>query len=309
MRLFGRAVVVYLVRALMVSVTPAARGDAPHGDPKDIDPTSQPSNAQPLVACPSRSGRHHDAGPIRFGGDQERFRCRQRGSTQRSRRSEVVGCSAPQNRHGRRDGAVVEGRTDARTGTKDRLGRVDRERPGPYGVRALMDVRQMQLRLRVGLGSLLILWLSACQTPVPIPATLYTPEVAGIVTAVTPGPARIRMYTMTDGTVVTIDGAKATEIKGSGNASVGDLLLTDHTSTWLSSLRTASPGVAPAGCFYLPAAGVDDGDHIKFTNGLRLPKAAQFDPGLGHATPGGEYGIPEFAFCVDASGAVTKYGV
>jgi hypothetical protein len=49
----------------------------------------------------------------------------------------------------------------------------------------------------------------------------------------------------------------------------------------------------------------DSPDHIKFTNGLRLPKAATFDPGLGHD---GVYQLRGVAFCVDSSGAVTRYG-
>jgi hypothetical protein len=133
-------------------------------------------------------------------------------------------------------------------------------------------------------------------------------EVVGLVTAVTPGAARIRMYTLSDGTVVTIDGAKATDVKGSGNASVGDLVLTDHAGTWLSSLRISTNADAPPGCFGLLVSGVDDGDYIKFTNGLRLPKAAHFDHGLALGTFGTEYGTG-LTFCVDASGAVTRYGI
>jgi len=171
-----------------------------------------------------------------------------------------------------------------------------------------MDVRLMQLRLRVGLGSLLILFLSACQPAVPIPATLYTPDIAGIVTVVAPGNGRIIMFTLADGTVVTIDGAKSTVIKGSGNASIGDLLLTDHTFTWMSSLRISGNIDALAGCFELRNSGVDDGDYIKFTNGLRLRKASDFDPGIAHESKNGLYDYPQAAFCVDAAGVATSYG-
>ena len=101
-----------------------------------------------------------------------------------------------------------------------------------------------------------------------------------MINAVDRGPGRVTMFTLADGTVVTTDFAKATVVvKGSGNASVGDLLLTDHTSTWLSSLRINSNADAPAGCFDLPNSGVDDGNYIKFTTGLRLRKASDFDPG------------------------------
>lgn len=63
-------------------------------------------------------------------------------------------------------------------------------------------------------------------------------------------------------------------------------------------------GLAPAGCFDLPNSGVDDGDYIKFTNGLRLKKGTNFDPGRAQ---NGIYQIPQVGVCVDSSGAVTKY--
>jgi hypothetical protein len=104
----------------------------------------------------------------------------------------------------------------------------------------------MQFQLRAGLDSLSLILMSACQPALPIPQTLHTPEVVGVVAVVTPGANRIRTFTLTDGATVAIDGAKSTEIKGSGNASVGDLLLTDHTTSWISSLRLNSND-APAG--------------------------------------------------------------
>jgi hypothetical protein len=162
----------------------------------------------------------------------------------------------------------------------------------------------MQPRLRAGLASLSVFLMCACQPAVSIPASLYTPEVAGVVSAVTPGTGRTSTFTLTDGTVVTIDGARSSVVKGSGNASVGDLLLTDHTTAWMSSLRIDTNADAPPGCFDLPNSGVDDGDYIKFTNGLRLRRAADFDPGRAQ---NGVYQIPQVGFCVNSSGAVTKY--
>jgi hypothetical protein len=60
----------------------------------------------------------------------------------------------------------------------------------------------------------------------------------------------------------------------------------------------------PPGCFDLLLGGVDDGDHIKFENGLRLPKAAGFDPGRAKT---GVYQIPLVGFCINSFGAVTRY--
>jgi hypothetical protein len=72
----------------------------------------------------------------------------------------------------------------------------------------------------------------------------------------------------------------------------------------MSALRTDPVPQAPPGCFGLPAAGLDDGDHIKFDNGLRLPKAASFDPGPAR---NGVYDWPQHTFCVDAAGKVMLY--
>jgi hypothetical protein len=166
----------------------------------------------------------------------------------------------------------------------------------------------MQLRLRAGLVSLGAILLSACQPALPIPATLHTPEVVGVVAAVTPGADRITTFALSDGATVTIDGAKSTVIKGSGNGSIGDLLLTDQASSWMSSLRVNSNADAPAGCFDLPNGGVDDGDYIKFTNGLRLRKAADFDPGIARQSTNGLYDYPQVTFCVDSTGSVASYG-
>ena len=111
---------------------------------------------------------------------------------------------------------------------------------------------------------------------------------------------------MTDGTSVTIDYAIAKVIDGSGNGDAGDLLLTDDPPTWATALRIPS-GEHPPGCFLLATNGVDDGDHIKFGNGLRLPKAATFNAGI-YAPTNGEYNYPQVTFCVDDAGFVTSYG-
>lgn len=125
-----------------------------------------------------------------------------------------------------------------------------------------------------------------------------------MVTAATRDAGSITMFSLADGSQVTLDGAKYTYINGGGNASVGDLLLTDQAATWMSSLRINRNADAPPGCFDLLEGGIDDGGYIKFEGGLRLPKAADFDPG---AAQNGVYQIPLVGFCVDSSGAVTKY--
>jgi hypothetical protein len=157
---------------------------------------------------------------------------------------------------------------------------------------------------RAGPILLIAVGLFACQPSVSIPATVYTPTIAGVVATTTQGPGRTNVYTLADGTSVTIDYAVTKALDGSGNGSVGDLLLTDDSSAFMSSLRIdPNPDLRP-GCFGLRENGVDDGDHIKIANGLRLPKAADFDQGQAHD---GVYQIPLHAFCVDDIGEVTLY--
>ena len=128
--------------------------------------------------------------------------------------------------------------------------------------------------------------MCACQPALLIPATVHTPEIVSIIAAVTPGADRIGTYLLTDSATVTIDGAKSTVIKGSGNASVGDLLLTDHASSWMPIATEFGRRQSP-GCFDLPNAGVDVGDYVKFTNGLRLRKLSTSIQGSHVRTPTG----------------------
>lgn len=164
----------------------------------------------------------------------------------------------------------------------------------------------MQSRLRVGFAPLLAfaLTLAACQPSVVIPPTLYTPTIVGVVAATTQGPGQTTVFTFADGTTATVDYAIAQVLDGSGAGGAGELVLTDGLSTFVSYLRLDPSLDAPPGCFGLRANGLDDGDHIKIGNGLRLPKAAAFDPGQAHD---GVYQIPLHSFCVDSEGEVTLY--
>lgn len=62
------------------------------------------------------------------------------------------------------------------------------------------------------------------------------------------------------------------------------------------------------GCFLIEDKGRDEGDRILFDNGLRLPKAADFEAGYNDKgrTGGGPAGRARF--CTNASGEVVTYG-
>jgi hypothetical protein len=96
------------------------------------------------------------------------------------------------------------------------------------------------------------------------------------------------------------------EILLGGEPIVGELLLLGSDpdgGQWVAGL-SLSPNVNEPGCFWLTVDGRDAGDWIESTNGLRLPKASDFHPGL---TRGGEYTSERGSFCLNGDGEVTGY--
>ena len=63
--------------------------------------------------------------------------------------------------------------------------------------------------------------------------------------------------------------------------------------------------VDPDGYHFLGEPAVDDGSHILFLNGLRLPKTPEFDPGT---IDDGAFPSAWESFCITAAGAVFGYG-
>lgn len=117
-------------------------------------------------------------------------------------------------------------------------------------------------------------------------------------------------YDLDTGETVVIDVDDATMLDGSrlGSDPGGTLLFYGAgDDPWYLGL--ASFAEIPD-CYYLRAAGVDDDTHIVFDNGLRLPKADDFD---GQGWPqNGRYdlevaGGDVAAFCINPRGEVTEY--
>jgi len=93
-----------------------------------------------------------------------------------------------------------------------------------------------------------------------------------------------------------------------GGPGPGNLLLSgvDRSGrTWLIGLPFDEVG-RPAGCFRLFATGIGVDGWIDMSNGLRLRKAADFDPGT---TKDERYATEQSAFCVNSRGEVTSYGI
>lgn len=66
-----------------------------------------------------------------------------------------------------------------------------------------------------------------------------------------------------------------------------------------ASLRLSTDG------YYLDEPARDDGSHIVFRSGLRLPKAPEFDPG---ANDDGRFPSFREGFCINSAGEVVGYG-
>lgn len=164
----------------------------------------------------------------------------------------------------------------------------------------------------------LLLLVTSCARHVPGP---YTPETAGVVVSSQWIEASsVSRFVLHDGSVVeadTSDGSR-TEIVRQAGPPEGDLLLSGSTPNgqWLAFIPPASltRSDLPPDCFSVSAYGTDEGEWIQTDIGLRLRKAATFDPGLLPDRPGGyaptarpglRYEGAGQVFCLNQDGLVT----
>jgi hypothetical protein len=137
-------------------------------------------------------------------------------------------------------------------------------------------------------------------------AEVLTPTTAGVVTKVARLAGRNVAYYLTSGQVVEVDLATADLTRG--DAGEGMLLLTGTEGggrTWLEGLYRNTAADVPGGCFQLMTTGVGNGDSIDFSNGLRLRKAPDFDPG---PASNDRYEFERVSFCINHRGEVLSYG-
>lgn len=140
-------------------------------------------------------------------------------------------------------------------------------------------------------------------TPEPL-----VPTVAGVVAEVEQLAGARVAYRLETGEVVEIDFDKDEVPEGTRSAVQGDLFLSGTNRsgrTWLIGLYP-SPVETRPGCFVLEATGIGIDGSIEMSNGLRLKKAADFDPG---SAKDERYATERSAFCVDSRGEVTSYGI
>jgi len=179
-------------------------------------------------------------------------------------------------------------------------------------MRSRASIRPSRSRLARGLALrplvLLLLLLTGCGGTVDIPATLRTPEVAGVVVEIVRLPNGGRVYRLANGARADIPSQK--EVLLGGEPLVGELLLagTDPDGRrWVAGVSlSGSAGIGrPAGCFDFPGQGRARDGWIETNGGFRLPKAADFRDMRDN--PNDEFASDRGTFCLNERGEVTSY--
>jgi hypothetical protein len=133
-----------------------------------------------------------------------------------------------------------------------------------------------------------------------VPERVYTPSVVGVINSVERlGNNRV-LVTLDGGREVEIALGEATAVGGYPDPRAGYLLLygEELDGAWYVAV-SGNPS-----CFGIGARAIDHGDAIVFNFGLRVPKAADYDPG---SVSGSRYSNPQASFCLNEEGEVTEY--
>lgn len=156
---------------------------------------------------------------------------------------------------------------------------------------------------RVHWASLAVVALTAAAcTGVERPAAAFEPSDVGVVDSIE-GIRDMRFdIRLADGTNLDVDLAEATYQPASRTPERGDLLIYVADvggKPWLLALS------GQADCFMIQGRAINEGDHLLFESGLRLPKAGDYDPGW--PGPLEEYTSDQARFCINREGVVTHF--
>jgi hypothetical protein len=169
--------------------------------------------------------------------------------------------------------------------------------------------RQTARAMRCRIIPLLVaLVLAACKTGVDIPDIVHEPELAGeIVQRVDLAEGPIEL-TLSGGERIELDRMTAANLRPGTDPNEGDLLLygTEPDGPWFWSGPLLDDPVTGRQCAGIPGPALDDGEAIVFEIGMRLPKAADFDPA---EQRDGVFSNPTREFCIDEFGEVTRFGL
>ena len=152
------------------------------------------------------------------------------------------------------------------------------------------------------LGLALIgLLIAGCRTQVQRPAVIYDLTASGVVEAVEEiEGGGLRLSLASGESIDLFPGA----VPLYGEIILpGELILVGTTGSAVAyaTARERDP------CYVLNQPALDDGAHVVFGFGLRLPKAPAFDPG---PVDDGQFlaGFGEGGFCINSAGEVVSYG-
>lgn len=154
----------------------------------------------------------------------------------------------------------------------------------------------------------LLITVTACKTSVDIPDVVREPEIAGEVVQrvdLAEGPIEL---TLSRGQRIELDRMTATNLRPGTDPNEGDLLLygTEPDGPWFWSGPLLDDPVTGRQCAGMAGPALDDGEAIVFEIGIRLPKAADFDPA---EQRDGVFSNPTREFCIDEFGEVTRFGL
>jgi hypothetical protein len=133
----------------------------------------------------------------------------------------------------------------------------------------------------------------------PPDARIYDMTDSGVVESVEETDDELRVVLTRDEIVVLTDSF----LLYGGGVEPGELLVLAISPGGADAYATLRVG--PDGYHILGEPAVDDGSHILFLNGLRLPKTQEFDPG---PIDDGAFPSAWERFCINTAGAVIGYG-
>lgn len=150
-----------------------------------------------------------------------------------------------------------------------------------------------------------LMLLQGCdyEPPWPPGGRIYEMTEAGVVESVEAATGEWRV-TLASGAELTVGTASLYE----GGIQPGDLLVlatspeAEGAPATLNRYATLRPGMDG---YYLSEPARDDGAHILFRSGLRLPKSPEFDPG---PIDDGRFPSYREGFCINSAGEVLGYG-
>jgi hypothetical protein len=149
---------------------------------------------------------------------------------------------------------------------------------------------------------IVVAFAAAACTGVDRPDTIFEPTTVGVIASIE-GIRDMRFaIELDDGTRLEVDLSAGTYEPASRTPNPGDLFVYVEDvggEPWVLVLS------GQADCFMIQGQALDEGGHLIFESGLRLPKAADYDAGYLGSFEG--YTSDQAHFCINSLGVVTHF--